>query len=138
MIMRTKLSLLLVAVSVALVLAGCGSGVWGDPEPRASLDANAETGRALIAGYGCGSCHSIPGVPAADSMAAPPLVSFYKRSFIAGRLANTEDNLAKWIADPQEVEPGTAMPDLGVTLDDAHNIAQYLYHEPSVLDWLRR
>jgi thiamine biosynthesis protein ThiI len=44
-------------------------------------------GRRLLAGYGCGTCHSIPGIPGADAKAAPPLDCFYERSYIAGRLA---------------------------------------------------
>jgi hypothetical protein len=71
----------------------------------------------LIAEYGCGSCHTIPGVPGADATAAPPLERFYERTYIAGKLANTKENLALWIRDPQEIEPGTAMPDLGVGTD---------------------
>jgi cytochrome c len=65
-------------------------------------------------------------------MAAPPLHRFYQRSFIAGRLPNTEDNLIRWIQDPQQVEPGTAMPDLGVTEDEARDIAAYLYQQQAL------
>jgi len=85
----------------------------------------------LIASYGCGSCHSISGVPGADGMAAPPLECFYERTYIAGRLPNTWDNLIEWIQNPQKVEPGTAMPDLGVKRDEAHDIAAYLYDQPT-------
>jgi len=91
-------------------------------------------GRGLIARYGCGACHAIPGVPGADAMAAPPLDHFYQRSYIAGRLPNTEENLIKWIQVPQQIEPGTAMPNLGVTQDEARDIAAYLYHQPSLSD----
>ncbi len=91
----------------------------------------------LIATYGCGACHSIPGVAGAVAMAAPPLDRFYQRSYIAGRLANTEANLIQWISDPQGVEPGTAMPNLGVTQDQARAIAAYLYYQPGPLDWLK-
>jgi cytochrome c1 len=67
-------------------------------------------------------------------MAAPPLDHFYARSYIAGRLPNTEENLLKWIQDPQQIEPGTAMPNLGVSEDEARDIAAYLYHQPSAGD----
>ncbi len=64
-------------------------------------------------------------------MAGPPLACFYERTYIAGQLPNTWDNLIQWIQHPQEVEPGTAMPDLGVKKEEAHNMAAYLYNEPA-------
>ncbi len=109
------------------------------PEPRRSAnDPAVAVGRDLIASYGCGSCHTIPGVPGADSMAAPPLDHFYQRSYIAGRLPNTEDNLVQWLQDPPRLEPGTAMPNLGVSKDEARNIAAYLYHQPTLTDLINR
>ncbi|MFF4888256.1 c-type cytochrome [Micromonospora chersina] len=32
-----------------------------------------------------------------------------------------------WLTDPQRVEPGSAMPDLGVSPIDVQDIAAYLY-----------
>jgi cytochrome c len=46
---------------------------------------------------------------------------------IAGELPNSPDNLVRWIKDPKAVEPGTAMPDLGLTDDEARDVAAYLY-----------
>jgi cytochrome c1 len=46
---------------------------------------------------------------------------------VAGKLPNTPDQLVRWIQQPQAVEPGTAMPDLGVSLAEARDIAAYLY-----------
>jgi cytochrome c2 len=37
------------------------------------------------------------------------------------------DNLVKWLRQPQNVVPGNAMPDMGVTPQDARDIAAYLY-----------
>ena len=45
----------------------------------------------------------------------------------AGQLVNSPDNLIRWIVDPQTVEPGTAMPNLGVILAVARDMAAYLY-----------
>jgi cytochrome c len=97
-------------------------------------------GRTLIGSYGCGSCHLIPGVPGANSLVGPPLTHYAKRSYIAGNLPNTPENLMRWLQFPQQVEPGTAMPNLNVTLADAHDIASYLYgsSEVTVADLLRR
>jgi cytochrome c2 len=129
--MKPSLTLLCMFLFLLTLLSGCSGGVIGVPEPRASSPDSRAAGKKLIASYGCGSCHSIPGVPGADSMAGPPLACFYERTYIAGKLPNTWDNLIQWIQHPQEVEPGTAMPDLGVGKEDAYNIASYLYDEPT-------
>jgi cytochrome c len=50
--------------------------------------------------------------------------------YIAGVLPNTAENLTSWIADPKEADPRTAMPDLGVTKQEARDIAAYLYGLP--------
>jgi cytochrome c1 len=60
-------------------------------------------------------------------MVGPPLTMFAHRAYIAGQLPNQPENLVRWIQDPQGVEPGTAMPDLGVTPAVARDMAAYLY-----------
>lgn len=119
------------AVAVLVFLCGCSGEVNGVPEPRDIPASTIASGRRLIASYGCGTCHNIPGVPGADSMAGPPLKCFYQRTYIAGRLANNKENLVKWIRRPQEIEPGNAMPDLGVSEEEASDIADYLYDPPA-------
>jgi cytochrome c len=99
------------------VLAGCG------PPPA---KADAERGRRLISQYQCGRCHTVPGVEAARGRVAVTLESFGARSYIAGRVPNGDEALRRWIADPASLVPGTAMPDLGVSDDDARDIAAYL------------
>jgi len=84
-------------------------------------------GRRLLYSYGCGSCHVIPGVGEAYGTIGPPLRGFGSRLYIAGVLQNTPENLFRWIAQPQEVQPGNAMPDLGATQEQARDMAAYLY-----------
>lgn len=120
-------SIITLSIVSLLLLSGCTGEVRGVPEERPASDESVHRGLELIAQYGCGSCHTIPGVPGADAMAAPPLNHFYQRTYIAVRLPNTTDNLILWIQHPQEIEPGTAMPDLGVTEAEAQDIAAYLY-----------
>jgi cytochrome c2 len=84
-------------------------------------------GRQLLVNYGCGGCHIIPGVPGAQGRVGPSLRDFRSQAYIAGLLPNNATNLIRWIREPQQVAPGTAMPDLGVTEADARNIAAYLY-----------
>jgi len=84
-------------------------------------------GEALFIQYGCGSCHTAKGVRTATGMVGPPLDGIALRVIIAGHLANTPENMEKWIRDPQQVSPGTAMPDLNVGGADARDITAFLY-----------
>ena len=113
-------------VILSAFAAGCGrpaSAVQAEQATAGSTD----LGRHLLYSYGCGSCHVIPGVAEARGTVGPPLDGFGNRLYIAGSLQNTPNNLFRWIAQPQEVEPGNAMPDLGVTEDQARQMAAYLY-----------
>lgn len=89
---------------------------------------NPQAGWQAVQDYGCHTCHAIPGIPGPDAYVGPPLDEWASRSYIAGNLSNTPDNLVEWIRFPQDVEPGTAMPDLDVTEDEARNISAYLFN----------
>jgi cytochrome c len=120
--------LLLATMVVALPLAtAC------EPEDGAAASANrmtggdAERGRELARSYGCGTCHTIPGVTGANGLVGPPLGGIASRSYIAGVLPNAPDNMLRWLHDPRAVDPLTAMPNVGLTTSDARHIAAYLY-----------
>ncbi len=120
-----------VLIVIAFIATGCTREPEGTPLERDIPGSDAGRGRELIAGYGCGSCHTIDGVPGANAKVGPPLTDFRLRHAIAGTLPNTPDNLIHWITDPQGVRPGTDMPNLGVSPDEARDIAAYLYHQSS-------
>lgn len=84
-------------------------------------------GEAMFIQYGCGSCHALKDVRNATGTVGPPLDGVALRTIIAGHLANKPENMEKWIRDPQQVSPGTAMPDLGVGEGDARDITAFLY-----------
>jgi cytochrome c len=86
-----------------------------------------EQGRQLIFAYGCGMCHIIPGIPGARYHVGPPLEGIAVRSYVAGVLVNLPENLIEFVMDPPAFNPNTAMPNLGVTHDQARHIAAYLY-----------
>jgi cytochrome c len=109
-----------------LALAGALPSCSGERRVVAPKLGDPERGRVALNGFGCGACHVIPGVRAARGMVGPPLTGFARRSYIAGQL-NSPDNLVRWIAYPQAVAPGTAMPDLGVSPSVARDMAAYLY-----------
>lgn len=110
---------------VLLPLGGCGG-----EQPRLAVTGtggNPEHGPDLIRQYGCGACHAIPGVRGATGKVGPPLAGLASRVYIAGALPNTPEHLIAWIQAPQEIDPRTAMPDVGVTEPHARHIAAYLY-----------
>src|SRR6476661_10205460 len=84
-------------------------------------------GEAMFIQYGCGSCHALKNVRTATGMVGPPLDGVALRVIIGGHLANTPANMQKWIRNPQEVSPQTAMPDLNVGAQDARDITAFLY-----------
>ena len=84
-------------------------------------------GAQSIQRQGCHACHRIPGIRGANSYVGPPLEGWSARQYIAGNMENTPDNLIEWIMNPQAIEPGTAMPDMNITEDEARDIAAYLY-----------
>jgi len=95
------------------------TAMTGGGEPHAGRDA--------IKRYGCGACHAIPGVDRAAGQTGPSLDKIASRAFLAGRLANQPDQMIRWIRAPQSINPGTGMPDMGVTEKDGKDIAAYLY-----------
>jgi cytochrome c1 len=124
--MRTLRALWPVLACVAIASAPACSTASGSP-PAEVPDGNPGRGARLIEQYGCGSCHTVPGVRGADGLVGPPLIKFGSRSYIAGELSNNGDNLQRWIRNPQAVEPATAMPNLSVSEVDAQDIAAYLF-----------
>lgn len=122
---RTRLDSVVLAVSV-VAMAAC-SGTGGLESRPHIAGADATRGKALIVSYGCGSCHIVPGVKQAQGLVGPPLIHWSGRRLIAGEITNTPEHLITWLTVPQSVEPGTGMPNLGVSDDQARDIAAYLY-----------
>ena len=116
------------ALALAL-LAGCEGGGPSAIERKAAEMTGGEPsrGKDVIRRYGCSTCHVIPGVEGARGQVGPSLEGIAARAYLAGKLPNTPANMIKWIREPQDVQPGTAMPELGVTEQDGKDIAAYLY-----------
>jgi cytochrome c len=121
-----KVSFAIASSLLAVCITGCDDGQSTRGYTVSSIG-NPSHGKELIVGYGCGACHLIPGIHAARGMVGPPLLYLSQRTMIAGELPNTPANLARWIENPKAVEPHTAMPDLGLTEDQAYDVAAYLY-----------
>lgn len=118
------------ALALALVLAawGCGDGKSDVEKTAAALTGgDPAKGHDALRRYGCQACHTIPGLEGARGKVGPSLEGIGGRTYLAGQLPNNAQNMIRWIRDPQGVEPGTAMPELGVTEGDGKDIAAYLY-----------
>ncbi|MBT2303381.1 c-type cytochrome [Variovorax paradoxus] len=116
---------LLLLLAIAALVSGCELGERKLPNAKAPA-AQIARGQQLLGQYQCGSCHAIPEVPIARGTVGPPLKAFGRRSYIAGQVPNGPDTLARWIVAPQAVVPGTVMPAMGVSPEDARDMAAYL------------
>jgi cytochrome c len=116
--------ILAAALLLGLVLVSCSDPTVSADAP--SVGGDASRGREKIAYYGCGSCHTIPGIIGAQGLVGPPLTGIANRVYLAGVLVNNSGNMARWIENPQAVDQLTVMPNLHVTPDDASDIASYL------------
>jgi mono/diheme cytochrome c family protein len=94
--------------------------------PSLSGKVDIARGRLALGQYGCVTCHGIPGVTGANAPVGPPLAGIGTRAMLAGELANTPRNMQRWLRSPQQIRPGSAMPDLGVNEHDARDMAAYL------------
>jgi cytochrome c oxidase subunit 2 len=94
---------------------------------RAPVDPAYAAGEKLFLTKGCVGCHSLTAVDAPKGMIGPNLANVGARSFIgAGSFKNTDENLARWIQNPQAMKKGVLMPNLGVTPDEAKSLVAYL------------
>lgn len=117
--------------------AVAGTAAWfrgASGDGRADLEAarrqvlHGDPGRGarLMVLHGCGACHVIPGIRSAQGTVGPSLRGFASRAYIAGILPNDPGDLTRWLIDPPAHAPRTAMPALGLTKDEARDMAAYL------------
>lgn len=87
---------------------------------------NVRRGERAMYQYACNACHTIPGISGSTPAVGPPLAGMARRPKIAGALANTPDNMARWLRDPKRIDPQTAMPAMNVSERDARDMAAFL------------
>lgn len=100
---------------------------WLDNQRRPAVDDPAVTaGRQAFLARACVNCHRVRGTTA-DGTYAPDLTHLMSRATLAaGALANTRDNLRRWVADPQAVKPGCLMPAFGLDQRELDLIVDFL------------
>ena len=92
----------------------------------ASRPGEAHAGLRATQRYLCATCHVIPGIVDANQHVGPPLAGVAGRAFIAGVLPNSPENMVRFLRDPQAIDPLSAMPALGLTEQDARDIAAFM------------
>jgi putative membrane protein len=114
-------------VTAAAVGVAGGGMACGRAEATPVPGGDVERGKEVVTAMGCGSCHDIAGLRNAEGQVGPPLAGVRNRAIIGGALPNTPDNMMLWIEDPPSIAPNTAMPNLGVSPQQARDIVAYLY-----------
>ncbi len=83
-------------------------------------------GRAAFEQTACMSCHTIVGT-VADGRFGPDLTHLMSRRTLAsGLVANTRENLRRWIKDPSTFKPAALMPAMGFTDSELDAVTDYL------------
>ena len=94
--------------------------------PAADAPADVRRGQRAIYQYACYACHTIPGIVGDKPNVGPPLAGIGRRTLIAGQLSNTPENMVRWLRETHEVDPNSAMPEMGLSARDARDIAGFL------------
>jgi hypothetical protein len=88
--------------------------------------AGCDAGPAMGQGPGTASVQHGQRLLAARGSQGPSLAAFGKRSYIAGRIPNTPEALARWIVASTALVPDMPMPSMGVSPAEARAMAAYL------------
>src|SRR5262245_49127239 len=96
-----RVAALMSLLLVALIAINSCRGGQTERAYVVATGGNSVAGKQVITQFNCGSCHTIPGVRGARGLVGPPLLFFGRRTFIAGEVPNTPDNLVRWVMSPQ-------------------------------------
>ena len=102
---------------------------WQAAAQKAAAPPQAEAavaGAQLFISKGCVNCHAVNGVNTYNRTG--PNLSFIgsRTSIAAGILANTPENMIRWLRYTDTVKPGVAMPNLGLSQEEAEQLTAYL------------
>ena len=94
--------------------------------PPTPVSGQAAVGAGFFAQRTCANCHAIAGTTA-DLSVAPNLTHVSTRyTLAAGALANSPDNLARWLRDPDAFKPQSHMPNLNLSRAEVDALVAYL------------
>lgn len=104
-------------------LAACD----GPPDRSPTLgDVDLRRGRQLVVDKGCVACHAFPDVPWPRGRLGPALDDFARQGLIAGQLPNLPGVLMQFVRDAPALVPGTVMPAIPMTDQEARDVTAYL------------
>ncbi len=100
---------------------------WLDRRRAPAAVETASAGPAIFMREKCGDCHSISGTQAKGTI-GPDLTHVGSRLTLgAGRMDNNETNMARFIANPVSIKPGSHMPGYpGLSEEDLSTVAKWL------------
>jgi cytochrome c len=122
----------LVAMSI-LGAAAAGFTLYWQTRSQTKTTAEAITqgsvsrGKQAISRYGCAACHTIPGISSPEGQVGSDLTYVAQRAEIAGKFPNDPKTMTRWLMHPQTLEPGSGMPEMGISERDARDMTAYLY-----------
>lgn len=99
---------------------------------REKSPAHSPTDSALVAGQraflsgSCSTCHAIAGTPAFATRGPNLTHVASRRTLASGTLANTPEEMLRWIYNPQVIKPGTQMPPSNLPPETLQNVVAYL------------
>lgn len=109
-------------------LAACG----GPPDRSPALgEADGQRGRALVIAHGCTACHTFADVRWPQGRLGPSLANFAQQGLIAGQLPNQPGVLMQFIRNAPAMVPGTAMPAMPMSDQEARDVTVYLLERQS-------
>lgn len=105
---------------------GQQSTASGPSANRAASLTDAQTGQQVFEHQACVNCHTVKGTMA-NGRYGPDLTHLMSRDTIgAGILPTTQENLVRWINDPNDFKPGCLMPAMHLNEEQNRQITAYL------------
>jgi cytochrome c oxidase subunit 2 len=94
--------------------------------PEIADDSIAQEGAMMFVRKTCLGCHSIM-ANSNEVHIGPDLSHFGSRqTILSGMMPNTNENLTRWLQNPQKVKEGALMPDFMLSKDEVKALATYL------------
>jgi cytochrome c oxidase subunit 2 len=95
------------------------------PAPSPST-AQQAAGRQIFEKGPCTMCHTVRGTQAGARMGPDLTHVASRRTLAAATLPHDRESLTRWIAEPQQVKPGSRMPSSGLSADELRAVVAYL------------
>ncbi|HEY7389437.1 MAG TPA: cytochrome c oxidase subunit II [Bryobacteraceae bacterium] len=101
--------------------------VWLERQaaPPVPPEGVAAQGERLFRERKCGDCHAVS-LSDTRALIGPPLTHVASRMQLGGDRANTPENMALWVNEPQSIKPGNRMPDQHLAASEVQALTAYM------------